>query len=138
MRRMLATVCTIATVVLAGCGSDSSTAPTQASLAGTWNLTTVNGAALPFAVQLNPLVEILSDQLVLATNGTFTQSTQARFTDGATVTTQVIPDGGTYTLSGTAATFRFTDGSSGTATLSSAGNTFTVGEVGFSFVYTKQ
>jgi hypothetical protein len=30
------------------CGSDSTTTPTQASLAGTWSLQSINGIALPF------------------------------------------------------------------------------------------
>src|SRR3982751_3530978 len=97
MRRMLATVCTVATVLLAGCGGDPGTPPTDATLAGTWNLATVNGLPLPFTVQpANPKIEILSDQLVLSDGGTFSQSVQARATSGGTVTTQSIADGGTY------------------------------------------
>ena len=137
MRRILVSVFTAATVLLSACGSDSTTAPTPTSIAGTWNLTTVNGAALPFVLQAaNPKIEILSDQIVILSNGSFTQSTQARATSGTTITTQTIPDGGTYTLNGTAATFTFTDGGSETATVS--GNTMTIAETGLSLVYNKQ
>ena len=67
MRKMFATLFTVATVLLAGCGGDAATPPIPASLAGTWNLSTVNGTPLPFVVQLaNPKIEILSDQLVLS------------------------------------------------------------------------
>jgi hypothetical protein len=62
MRRMLAIVCTAATVLLAGCDSDDSTRPTQSSVAGTWNLTTVNGSALPYTLQPTPKIEILSER----------------------------------------------------------------------------
>ena len=126
-----------ATALLAGCGSDTATAPTQASVAGTWNLSTVNGSPLPFVLQAaNPKLELVSDQFVVSANGTFTESTVARVTDGGTVSTTTIPDAGTYTLNGTAATFTFSDGSSGTATVS--GNTFTVASGGYSQVYKKQ
>jgi hypothetical protein len=136
MRRILVSVFTAATVLLSACGSDSTTAPTPTSIAGTWNLTTVNGAALPFVLQASPKIEILSDQIVILANGSFTQSTQARLTNGTTITTQTIPDAGTYTLNGTAATFTFTDGGSETATVS--GNSMTIAETGLSLVYNKQ
>ena len=140
MRRMLVSVFTVATVLLSACGSDSSTNPTPTSIAGTWNLTTVNGAALPYLLQAasgaNPKVEIISDQIVISANGTFTQSTQARITQGTTVSTSTLPDNGTYSLTGTAATFVFSDGSAGTATVSN--NTLTIAESGISLVYIKQ
>jgi hypothetical protein len=137
MRKLFLATYAFAALLIAGCGSDGSTAPTPTSIAGTWNLTSVNGAALPFVVQAaNPKLEILSEQLVLNTNGTFTQTAQVRITEGTAVTNQAIADAGTWTLSGTAATFVWNDGSTGTATVS--GNKFTVGEDGFSFVFTKQ
>jgi ABC-type Fe3+-hydroxamate transport system substrate-binding protein len=137
MRRLLVMTFAFATVLLAGCGSDGSTAPTQASLAGTWSLSTINGSPLPFVLQASgPKIEIMSDEFTVAANGTFTESTVARVTDGTTVSTITIPDNGTYTLNGTAAVFTFSDGSSGTGTVS--GNTFTVASGGYSQVYTKR
>lgn len=137
MRRILVMTFAFATALLAGCGSDASTAPTQASLAGVWNLSTINGSPLPYVLQASgPKIELLSDQIVVSANGTFSESTVARATDGGTVSTTTIPDAGTYTLNGTAATFTFSDGSSGTATVS--GNTFTVAAGGYSQVYKKQ
>ena len=137
MRRIFAVVCTAAMALVAGCGSDGPTLPTQASVAGTWNLTTVNGAPLPFILQAaNPKTEVLSDQLVVAANGTFTESTQLRYTSGTAVTTETLPDGGTYTLSGSAATLNFNDGTSTAGIVS--GNTFTVATSGISLVWTKQ
>ena len=135
MRRMLAIVCTAA-VFLAGCDSDDTTGPTQSSVAGTWNLTTVNGSPLPFTIQTTPKIEVVSDQLVVSANGTFTESTQTRTTNGTTVTNQTIPDGGTYSLNGTAATFIFNDGTTGAGTISST--TLTVALPGLSLVYQKQ
>ena len=136
MRRMLAIVSTAAAVLLAGCGSDNSTNPTQAQVAGTWNLTTVNGSPLPFTIQATPKIEVVSDQLVVSTNGTFTETTQTRTTNGTTVTNQTVPDGGTYSLNGTAATFIFNDGSTGAGTVS--GTTLIVAFPGVSLDYQKQ
>jgi hypothetical protein len=136
MRRMLSIVCTVATVLLAGCDSNDTTGPTQNSVAGTWNLTTVNGSPLPFTLQATPKIEVLSDQLVVSANGTFTESTQLRFTNGTIVSTQVVTDAGTYSLNGTAATFIYNDGTTGAGTVS--GNTLTVAEPGLSLVYQQQ
>jgi hypothetical protein len=138
MRLLTRFTVALAIAFVGACGSDSNTAPTQSSIAGTWALVSVNGTALPVIVQAtNPKVEILSEQLGITAGGTFTQTGQARLTQGTTVTTQAYADAGTYTLSGTAAVFRFnSDGSSGTGTIT--GNTLTVGDAGFSFVYQKQ
>jgi hypothetical protein len=144
MRRMLAIAYAVSTVVLAGCGSDSSTAPTQALLdtsgsvlIGTWNLTTVNGAALPLVLQdMNPKIELMSDRLVLTADGKFTQTMTARFSDGVSEMTQDYPYNGTYSLSGTSALFKFTDGTSGSGAFS--GNTISVGGSGTTFVYQRQ
>ncbi len=136
MRRTLAIVCTAAAVFLAGCGSDDSTSPTQAAVAGTWNLSTVNGASLPFIIQTTPKIEVLSDQLVVSANGTFTESTQTRTTNGTAVTLETVPDGGTYSLNGTAATFIFNDGTTGAGTLTATG--LIVAFPGVSLSYQKQ
>jgi len=137
MHRMLATVFTVATVLLAGCGGDAGTPPMQATLAGTWNLATVNGTPLPFVIQpANPKIEILSDKLVLTASGSFAHSILARQTSGGTITTQNIEDGGTYQASGTTASFTFNDGSLGTGTVD--GNSLTVADVGYALVYVKQ
>jgi len=137
MRKMFATLFTVAAVLLAGCGGDAATPPIPASLAGTWNLSTVNGTPLPFVVQLaNPKIEILSDQLVLSESGTFAQSIMARQTSGGTITMQNIEDGGTYQANGTFATFTFNDGSQGTGNVD--GKSLTVADVGYALVYVKQ
>jgi Lipocalin-like domain len=137
MRRITAIALLAMSSAVAGCGGDS-TAPTPASLAGTWNLSTINGSALPFTLQAaNPKIEYLNEQIIASANGTFTQTANARFTNAGVVSTQPITDSGTWVLSGTAISFQFaSDGSTGTGTLS--GNTFTVAQSGFSFVYTKQ
>ena len=126
-------------VVAAACGgSDAPTQPTSASVAGTWKLQTVNGSALPYvAAQVGAdKVELMSDVITAVASGSFTQMTQIRVTQSGQVSTQSIPDAGSYTLNGSAVTFTFnSDGSTGTGSLS--GNTLTVTEDGFAFVYRK-
>lgn len=127
-------------LIAAACGGDDGpTAPTQASIAGLWNLQTVNGSALPFILAQSGTdkLEVLGDAITVAEGGTFTQLTQLRVTQGGQTSTEAVPDAGSYTLSGTTVTFIFdSDGSSGTGTLS--GKTLTVAEDGISLVYRKQ
>ena len=116
---------------LAACSS--STAPT--SIAGTWTLQTINGASLPFVIAQSgsDKSEILADVITLTGAGTYTETTTFRVTLSGVATTQSIPDGGTYTVSGSTLTIHPDDGSTGTATWS--GNTITAAVEGFTFVY---
>jgi hypothetical protein len=138
MRKLLTLTFAIASALITGCGSDgATTAPSQSSIAGTWNLATINGSPLPFVVQAsNPKLEVLSDQLVVNANGTFTENGQLRVSQGGTVVNQAVVGAGTYTLDGTAVSFQWSDGSTGTATVS--GRTATVAEDGYSYVYKQQ
>jgi hypothetical protein len=138
MRRIHALTFVLAVTALIGCGSDSSTAPTQLSLAGTWNLTTVNGSPLPYVVQVaDPKVEITGDKLVISATGTFYQETALRFTDGASVTPGIGTDDGEYTLNGSTASFKWwSDDGVGSATVSAT--TITIAAYGQSWVYQKQ
>jgi hypothetical protein len=126
-------------LVGAACGGDSPTQPTSSSVAGTWSLQTINGTGLPYIVAQtgSDKVELTSDVLTVVGSGSFTQITQVRVTQNGQVSTQSIPDAGSYVLNGTAVTFTFnSDGSSGTGSLS--GNTLTIAEDGFAYVYRKQ
>lgn len=119
----------------AACGGDSSTGP-SASIAGTWTLQTINGAALPFIVAQTGAnkVELLSDVVVISGTGSFTETTSVRTTTNGVPTTQSVADAGNYTLSGTAITIHFnSDGS--TATGSWSGNTITTTDGGLALVY---
>jgi hypothetical protein len=137
MRRPFLTTFLLATTLLAGCGSDTSTGPKKAAIVGTWNLQSINGQALPFlASASDPQIEILGDQIVVSADGTFTDALAVRVTDGTDVVTSTIDDNGTYTVNGTAVEFVFSDNSSGTASVT--GDTFTVGESGFSWLYERE
>ena len=136
--RALVAACVLLCTAACG-GDDSPTAPTMASIAGVWNLQTVNGSPLPFvaAQSGSDKIEVLGDAITVTANATFTQLTQLRVTQGGQTSTQSVPDAGSYTLTGKTVTFTFdSDGSSGTGTLN--GNVLTVAESGISLVYRKQ
>src|SRR4051812_32344048 len=135
MRRLFAV---FALFSLTACSSgEILEAPATASTAGTYNLTSVDGAPLPFVAQASPKVELVSEQFVLKENGTFSETMLYRFTNGTSVTTQTLTDGGTYSISGSQVSLVFnSDGLPNTATLS--GNTMVIAEPGHSYQYTKQ
>jgi hypothetical protein len=119
------------------CSGDS-TGPTEASVAGTWNLQSINGTALPFVVAQTGTnkVEITGDVLTVTASGSFTEITTVRTTQNGTSTTQTVPDAGTYVLNGNNVTFQFqSDGSVGSGTVS--GSTLTVSQTGLSLIYKK-
>lgn len=124
--------------VTLACSSDS-TGPTEASVAGTWTLQSINGTNLPFVFAQTGAnkAEITADVLTVTSSGSFTQITTVRITENGQVTTQTVPDAGSYVLNGTNVTFQFqSDGSIGTGTVS--GGTLTVSTPGFSYIYKKQ
>ena len=128
-----------ALVVLAACGGESTTAPTNVSVAGTWTLQSINGTGLPYIVAQTGAdkVEITSDVVTVVASGSFTQITTVRTTFSGQVTTQSVADAGSWVLNGTAATFQFnSDGSVGTGSIS--GNTLTIASDGFAYIYRKQ
>ena len=110
-------------IALTACGSDNTTTGiTLASLAGTWSLQTVNGAALPFTISTanGMTVQLLSDTVTVAANGAFTSSEAVKTTVNGQSTTTTLPSTGTISLSGTLVSVAFTGSGSGTGTLTSA------------------
>ena len=139
MRRLFSSaVVALSASLFVACGSDGGpTAPTQASLAGTWTLQTVNGIVLPFTVRAtNPKAEVLDDRIIILPDGTFTESYNIRVTNGTTVTTQPGNTGGTVLLNGPGVVIRYTDGTSGSGSVSGNNLSFTVAT--FAQVFTKQ
>jgi hypothetical protein len=124
-------------VLTMACG-DSPT-EVQASVAGTWELSTVNGANLPYVITQSGAdkIELTADVITATSTGSFTQQTTIKTTQNSQVTTQTLPDAGSYVMNGTAVTFTFnSDGSSGTGSLS--GDTMTVTDGGFALVYKRK
>ena len=120
-------------LAVVSCGE--STAPQRPEL-GTWRLQTVDGKSLPFTLD-EPDVdkyELTGETITLAASGRVTMITSLRVTDGGNVSTESVPDAGTFTVNGSTLTFRFdSDGSTPTATVT--GDTMTLGDIGLTFVY---
>jgi hypothetical protein len=139
MRTLIATICTVATVALAGCGSDGSgtTNPQSLSPVGVWNLVTANGAPLPFAFQDQGVkYEVMFDQYVLSADGRFTEAYQLRDTDGTIVGIENFTDAGTYSVTNGVLSMRYDDDFPLTGTFS--GNTVTLTQLGAAMVYKRQ
>jgi hypothetical protein len=138
MRRPTALLVLALASFAVACGSDKTTSPTFESVTGTWNLATLNGSALPFVLQANnPKVEWLDDQIVVTSDGRFTDSYNFRLTSSTgQVTTESFVDTGDWDLNGTALVFLYDDGSALTATVHE--DSFTIAGGGLSQLYTKQ
>lgn len=135
MRRLLPLV---ALAVAVACGSDSTTQPTVASVAGTWNLQSVNGSPLPFTLTQtgSDRLELLSGVVTANANGTYTEVAQFRTTVNGQSSTSTESDAGTFTLNGTAVSLTGTQTGNINGALS--GNTLTLTEQGFAWVFVKQ
>jgi hypothetical protein len=96
----------------------------HATLGGTYDLKTVNGAPLPYTASENATQkdEILGDAIT-ASDGEFTQNTANRTTVNGHADDGISLDSGTYAIDGTIVTFTSLSGHSWTATIS--GNTLT-------------
>jgi hypothetical protein len=113
---------------------------TNSELAGTYILRSVNGHPLPAIIQpavgTQPKIEILSDQITVLADGTWTGLRSSRSTTGTSANTQTVSSGGTYGASGASVTFR--DPTNGTAfTVSVSGNLFLLSDGVLSYLYSK-
>ena len=90
----------LALALLIACGGDDSTGPR--SIAGSYVLRSINGDPVPILAYEEPdyKVEIVSGNVVLDADGSFTDTHVLRETDGATITVATIPCTGTWTQSG--------------------------------------
>jgi hypothetical protein len=122
------------------CGSDSTAppTPTQATIAGTWTLQTLNGQAVPVVLSDSggAKLEVVRDVFTLVGDHTFTQVTAFRITAGGQATTDSVSDLGTYVVNGTAVSLTY-DSDGSTSSGSWQGNTITLSAEGFSAVYTR-
>lgn len=133
MRRFLAAA---VLVFAAACNSDS--AVRADTVPGTYALQSVNGAGLPYVLQpTNPRVELVSDQFLINSDGTFSEVGQTRTTpSGGSSTTDPFNEYGTWSVSGNQVFFRFSDSSTENGTISGSEITFSTGNG--SAIYRKQ
>jgi hypothetical protein len=118
---------------VAACSDSDSTSPRTA--AGVFELETVDGAALPVIIDqlADTTLEITAGTVSLDAGGSFTDRTDLRLTEGATVTTGSETAVGTWTQSGSVITFQPSGGAPYTMVLS--GSTLTQQIFGLSLVY---
>jgi hypothetical protein len=121
-------------LALVACGD--STGPTEASIAGTYNLQSVNGLSVPLTVFQfgEDKLEITAGSLTLHANNTFSSQLTMRITEDGEVVTESDSATGTYTRNGNSLVFA-ADGETITGTIS--GNTITVSDDGLVLVFVK-
>ena len=120
------------------CGSDTTAPVVVTSVVGTWKLTLVNGAALPYVLSTSdPKLEVIDQQYTITVANTFTTSFTLRETDlDGTVSTGTTSDSGTMTLADNTVTF--TNKSDGSIVVASVTPTTMTINAGASQVFTKQ
>jgi len=122
-----------------GCGGSESPTEPSPNLAGTWNLTTVNGAVLPFTLPGSGpalTVEITGDQIVAYGDKTWIGTTTYRRTDGAGITTVTQVPNGTWVQTGANVTLNYSGGATAHATI--AGDVITFSASGVVAVYERE
>ena len=118
-RTLVALCAAAASVLLAACGSDSSTGPggtTQKTPDGSYSIATVNAATLPVAIAADTggyKLEVTSGTITLKTSGQYSIVTSFRETlmSVGVVNTYTDSTGGTWTMASGSTTIQFTDGS---------------------------
>lgn len=129
--------CLALSAVVAAC-SDSSGPD---SVAGTYTLRSVNQMPLPYLIANETSggftfkVEVISGNIALKADNTFTTVGTVRQTLGSTVSTDVTNETGTYTISGSALTLTLASGEVTPATLT--GGTITLVTQGVTLVFGK-
>lgn len=119
------------------CGGGDDGINEPASIAGTYNLQTLDGQSPPVVVFDEPgfKVEVVSGNFVLAANKTFTTNVTFRITVDSEVSTEAESFSGTYTVTASTVAFTYSDGDTDSATL--AGNTLTFSDEGSTAVFRK-
>ena len=97
-----------ALATLVACGSDAGTA-VRASVAGTYQLSTVNALPLPFTENSSgAVVKITAGQLVAQSNGSFTEMlTRSTTPPGGATTTATTTSTGTYQVGNSVIVFTY-------------------------------
>ena len=120
------------------CSDNDVNSPSTASLVGTYNLVSVNGATLPIVISQNPTTQLVSEQLTVTSDGMFTVTTTKRIVntgDATQSTTFTESGGGAVLVTGSATTFHFNGGNNATVSLS--GNTLMVNTGSSTSLYTR-
>jgi hypothetical protein len=137
MRVLMKVAAIVVLGLTAACGGGDDGINEPVSIAGTYNLQTLDGQAPPVVVLDEPgfKLEVMSGNFVLAANRTFTTNVVFRFTVDDEVSTESESFSGTYTVTGSTVTFTYSDGDTESATL--AGDTLTFSDGSSTAVFRK-
>lgn len=139
MRRMILLAALLVAPVLSGCDDDNDPGGVVgANVSGTYTLRTIDGQNLPFILLDLPgqRIEVLADEYVLNSGGTFTSTVTYRETDEGVVSTSEDTYSGTWAQSGSTINLNSTANGAETATFSN-GNTLTFVAGGHTAIYRK-
>jgi Lipocalin-like domain len=116
-------IAAVAVALLAACGSDS-TGPKNVNVAGTYDLTSVNGSALPYTVPNTGGNTEIVQQATITLNTDSTYAVNATGTVNGSTST-IAADAGHYTVGGSQVTFTSTIISNAHYTASATSSTLT-------------
>jgi hypothetical protein len=124
-------------VVLAACGSDSTTGPSSGSSStpiGSYTMSTVNGKAVPTSIFADGgfSYDVTGGSMKLTTDGKFSAITNTRQTLPGRVENFVDTTSGTWTQTGSAIAMTLSDGSTASATWDKTTLTLTSTDQGIS------
>ena len=145
MRRFLAVTYLFATVLLAGCGSDTGTNPESNTFDRVYDLTWVNGIALPYSVAADAeddgvIFTLTSDRITFHQDGKFVETMTVTATGGGVTTGPAVGTlSGTYTYSASTGTISLNVGAGDeftglTGSISEASMTLTDGSNAYVFL----
>src|SRR5262245_33050304 len=125
-------------ILAAACRKDTPTQPTPESAAGTWLLTSVNGAPLPFAISQTSTQkdEILSNVATLTAAANYTSTFQIRTTISGQATISTMSESGAFSIQGSTITFLSSAGALRTGSITDKNISLT--DDGFLLSFTKQ
>ncbi|HET9777185.1 MAG TPA: lipocalin family protein [Gemmatimonadaceae bacterium] len=137
MRKALAVAVAVGTFGLAACGGGAGDSLGPGSLAGTYNLQTVNGKAPPAVLVEDGSykLEVLSGTYTLNADNSYSATASFRETENGVVTPSSESETGSYSVHGSAVTFTDSDGFQLDATIS--GSTMTIVADGLTVRYSR-
>lgn len=137
MRRSLTALAVALMLPLNACGDDDDPTGPDVEASGTYELSTVNGEALPFTLAQEgaDMLEVIDGLIELHADGTFTDSTTFLRTVGGTETTEAEVFSGSYSQTGNALRFAPSGGGAYSMSVTADALTQTAGE--FVLIYRK-
>jgi hypothetical protein len=135
MRRLLVSLALVAATL--GCGKEPTVTPPISEIVGSYALTSINGAPLPFTydVQGQDKAEVLDDVITLHDTGAWSEIWHERYTVSGVVTVEEYIDDGVFTRVGSRLTLTTSDGQFVVADLTTTSMTMSSG--GTTLVYTR-